>query len=460
MADHADRAPQVAQDGTGALVSPAALDNAVLELALRVGDALLSAGMSAHDVVMAMLRIADAYGLQRVYVDVTYTSISVSHLPGPAVPPLTFIRIMQPGAVDLTKVRQFDKLCDDIEAGLPIGQASAAFERIRSASHPYPWWVTAAGNAGVGAAVTLLFTTSWKIIVFAFLTGCLVDRVLTGFDRLQVPLFFQQLGAAVLITMVAAGLTFAGSHGVAFFTGLDANLIVLGGIVMLVAGMVIVGAVQDAIDQFYVTASARMFDVVMRTVGIVAGIVAGLRLAQSIGVSLSISASPVALGALGAQFAGAALIAAFFALWSYADVVTIQLAAGMGLLGWAGYTFVLRGGAGEVPASGTGALLAALVATVIVRRTNVPGFGLIGAALLPLVPGLSLYKGLLQLVGTSPGGGQPAAGAATLLLALGVALGIAAGATLGTYLGRPIMDQLGQIRLRTRTTHRRSPGRS
>jgi uncharacterized membrane protein YjjP (DUF1212 family) len=53
----------------------------------------------------------------------------------------------------------------------------------------------------------------------------------------------------------------------------------VGGIVMLVAGMTIVGAAQDAIDQFYVTASARLLDVILRTAGIVVGIVASLELA-------------------------------------------------------------------------------------------------------------------------------------------------------------------------------------
>lgn len=415
-----------------------------LEFALRVGNTLLSAGMTARDVVLRMLRITGAYGLQQVHVDVTYTSISVSYEPGPAAPPLTFIRVMEPEPVNLTKVRQLDRLCDAIESGLRIDQAVEAFERIRADQAPYPWWAATAGNAGVGAAVVLLFSTSWKIIVITFLTGCLLDRVLAALGRLRVPLFFQQLGAAALTTIVAAGVTFAGAHGTGFLAGLDPNLIVVGGIVMLVAGMIIVGAVEDAIDQFYVTASARMFDVVMRTAGIVAGIVIALRVAQYAGAPLSLSASPAVLSPLGAQFTGATLIAAFFAVSAYADGVTILLAAGMGLLGWAGYTLVSPDAAGEVVASAAGALLAALATTLIVRRTNVPGFGLIGAALLPLVPGLSLYNGLLQLVGTSPGSGQPAAGAATLFLACGVALGIAAGASLGTYLGRVIVDQLGR----------------
>jgi uncharacterized membrane protein YjjB (DUF3815 family) len=85
---------------------------------------------------------------------------------------------------------------------------------------------------------------------------------------------------------------------------------------------------------------------------------------------------------------------------------------------------------------------------LLIRRSSIPGFALVSAAILPLVPGLSLYNGLLQLVGTSPGSGNIAEGIATLLLSASVALGIAAGATLGTYLGRPIVGQLRRIRRR------------
>lgn len=450
MADHVDPAPETPGPDTAVPVTPATTAHAALELAMRVGDALLSAGMSANDVVVVMLRITHAYGLRRVHVDVTYTSVSASLYSGPGFPPLTSIRVVQPDVVDYTKVRALDKLSDDIEAGLPIDQAITTFERIRSAEHPYPRWVATVGNAGVGAGVSLLFTTSWKIILITFLAGCLLDRMLAACDRQRVPPFFQQLAGAALITLIAAGITSAGAHGVTFLAGLDPTLVVVGGIVMLVAGMTIVGAAQDAIDQFYVTASARVFDVVMRTAGIVVGIVVALNLAQRMGAPLSISPDPVALGGLGAQFVGAALIAAFFAVWAYADVVTTLLAAGMGLVGWAGYTSTIRVGAGEVAANATGALLAALIATLIVRRTSVPGFGLVSAALLPLVPGLALYNGLLQVVGTSPHGGDPATGASTLFLAFNVALGIAAGASLGTYLGRPIIDQLRRIRFRAR----------
>jgi hypothetical protein len=70
MADQADPALQSAKDSTGALVSRAATGRAALELALRVRDTLLSAGMSPNDVVVLMLCITAAYGLQHVHVDV------------------------------------------------------------------------------------------------------------------------------------------------------------------------------------------------------------------------------------------------------------------------------------------------------------------------------------------------------------------------------------------------------
>lgn len=423
---------------------------AALNLAMQVGDCLLSAGMSANDVVVAMLGITDAYGLTRVHVDVTYTSISASCYPARGAPPITCIRVVQPDDIDYSKVREVARLEERIRGGLPIDEATSAFDGIQEAPRRYPQWVAMIGNAGVSAGAAMLFTTSWKIILATFLTGLIVDRMLAAMEHWRVPPFFQQFAGAGLITLVAAGITEAAAQGVTLFVGVDPTLVVVGGIVMLVAGMTIVGAAQDAIDQFYVTASARLLDVAMRTAGIVVGIVASLELAWLFGAPLSISPDPVALGPLGAQFVGATLTSAFFALWAYADLATIALAGAMGLLGWAGYALMTYVGANEVPANTTGAFVAALASTLLIRRTSIPGFGLVSAALLPLVPGLALYNGLLQVVGTPSETANPSAGGSTLLLALGVALGLAAGATLGTYLGRPIADQLRRIPIRPR----------
>jgi len=139
--------------------------------------------------------------------------------------------------------------------GLPIGEAARALDRIEEAPRRYPRWVPMIGNAGVSAGVSLLFTTSWKIILATFFTGLIVDRLLAALEHWRVPPFFQQFAGAGFITLIAAGITEATAQGVGFFVGVGPTLVVVGGIVMLVAGMTIVGAAQDAIDEFYLTAS-------------------------------------------------------------------------------------------------------------------------------------------------------------------------------------------------------------
>src|SRR5215203_4255739 len=52
------------------------------------------------------------------------------------------------------------------------------------------------------------------------------------------------------ITLVATGVSALGSHGVDILLSVDSTLIVVGGIILLVAGMTAVGAMQDAIDLF------------------------------------------------------------------------------------------------------------------------------------------------------------------------------------------------------------------
>jgi uncharacterized membrane protein YjjP (DUF1212 family) len=104
-----------------------------LELALRVGDVLLAAGMSANDVVVEMLRITGAYGLSRVHVNVTFTSITVTHYAAPTTVPMTLVRTVQPDVLDFTKVRQVQALVEGIRAGRPLADAINDLERIRDA---------------------------------------------------------------------------------------------------------------------------------------------------------------------------------------------------------------------------------------------------------------------------------------------------------------------------------------
>ena len=423
----------------------------VLDLAMSIGERLLVSGMSANDVVVQMLRVTRAYGLSSVHVDLTYTSIGVTHHRGPTRRPLSMVRIVQPVVVDYSKAREISRLLTRIEAGLGIEEARAAYDEIFWAAPPYSRWIALLGSGGIAAGVSLTFSTSWLLALIAFAAATGAESVLRWMHARRVPPFFAQATVAGGMTMVAAGVHQLGRRGVPLFEDMDPTLIVVGGIVMLLAGVMIVGAVQDAIDQFYVTASARLLEVVMRTSGIVAGILVAVRVLDVWDVSFLVVNQPGSAAPLWAQFVGAGLISLSFAVYCFADVATTVLTALVGLLGYAVYAVLVDAGTSEIVSNTTAALAVGGLATLLVRGTDAPGFGMQSGALLPLVPGLALLNGLLELTGGDPANPAIVAGGRSLFLALLVALGIAAGATLGTYLGRPVNDQLRRLRRRVRT---------
>ena len=426
----------------------------VLDLMMRVGEHLLASGMSANDVVVQMLRITRAYAITGVHVDLTYTSITVTHYRGPAKAPLTVTRVVQPLIIDYTKVRDLDRLLDRVEGGLGIDEATAAYEAISLARSPYPAWVATLGSGGIAAGASLTFSTSAVLVALSFLAAVLMDRLLGALNRRRVPPFFSHALVSGTMTMFAAGVAQLGRLGWAPFQDLDPTLIVVGGIVMLLAGVMIVGAVQDAIDQFYVTATARVLEVVMRTAGIVAGILIALDALESWGIGFEIVNTASSTAPLWAQYAGAGVIAMSFAVYSYADIGTIALTTSVALVGWSVYVALAETGSSEIASNTLGALVVGFLATLIVRTTNAPGFGMESGGLLPLVPGLTLLNGLLQMVGQGSDNPAIVPGGRTLVVGVLVALGIAAGATLGTYLGRPVTDQVRRLRRRVKAAGR------
>jgi len=103
---------------------------AVIDLAMRVGETLLSTGASASDVVATALRLTDAYGLRSVHVDVTFTSISVSYHRGPDADPMTVMRGITVRSTDFTRLERLQALVRDISVEpVEIELARARFAR-------------------------------------------------------------------------------------------------------------------------------------------------------------------------------------------------------------------------------------------------------------------------------------------------------------------------------------------
>src|SRR5690606_26780565 len=138
----------------------------------------------------------------------------------------------------------------------------------------------------------------------------------------RIPAFYQQILGAVIATGTAVGL-----HELHI---VDANpsLVVASGIIMLLAGISIVGAVQDALTGYYVTGSARTFEAILLTGGVIAGVSMALTIAQNFGIVLQINSNNPGLSDLPSQLIGAVFASVAFAVTCQ---VPLRALPGLGL---------------------------------------------------------------------------------------------------------------------------------
>lgn len=415
---------------------------AVIDLALRMGEALLSTGAPASDVTATVLRLVDAYGLRSCHVDVNFTQITVSYHRGDLDDPMTVMRIVRVRAPDFTRLEDLQALVREaVEGHLSVGAARTRLNEVVGAPHPYRRWLVTLALSGLGAGVTVLLGGGPGMALLTALTTAVIDRVQRRLSRLGLPAFFTQAAGAAIPTTVAAGLLVILERTALDVAHMSPSLVVASGIVVLLAGLGVLGAAQDAIDGYYVTAGARGFEVLLLTLGIVVGVALVLATARQAGVRMQIT--PVTeLAQDGAvQVAAAAAIAGCFALSAYTRIRGALLAAATAAAGWVAFLVGTALGAGTATASGAAAALVGLLAQIMAVRFQVPVLAVTTAGIVPLLPGSAVYRGLFQLVESGPTGGL-ATGLITLFGAAGVGIGLAAGVSLGTFVGRPVRSEL------------------
>lgn len=415
-----------------------------LRMATTMAEQLLSMGVSANSVVSKALDVTDTYCEKPVHIDISANVIMVSQLRSIEREPLTLIRPVALRDINYMTIQSIQNLIYEIRKGEhTLDEAERLFEEIIEKPKKFPWWVVMTGNASIAAGVTLMYTSTWEIIVATFCIGMLIDRLIALLVRAGIPPFFRQIIAAASITMIAACINSLALYGLNAFDDINPTILVVGGVVMLVAGLVIVGALQDAIDEYYVTANARITKVVMQTAGIVIGILGALYAARKLGIGIAVSSDPLTLNDFELVVAGSAIAAAGYAL---AGQTRKRAIIGIGIIGGLSFVVMLYVmntlGISSVPASGIAALFVGLTAAFISRFWRTPSVGIIAGGIIPLVPGLMLYNGLMQIIKYPPGDPLFTKALGTLFTAAAVALTIAAGASLGSMIGRPMRQQL------------------
>jgi Putative threonine/serine exporter/Threonine/Serine exporter, ThrE len=149
--------------------------------------------------------------------------------------------------------------------------------------------------------------------------------------------------------------------------------VVTKGIVMLLAGVGIMGATQDAVTGFPVTASARLIDAMLNTAGIIAGVGAGLTVGDLLGLGLTtFKPGAAGLAEVGVAVLGAALAAAAFAFASCAPARSLTAVALVAALGQGVLLAVDSSEVGRTWASAIAAVTIGAVCYLVAGRFRVP----------------------------------------------------------------------------------------
>ena len=334
----------------------------------------------------------------------------------------------------VSNITDVGHLLNDADEGEDKLQARARLDDISRAPHPYSRLIVTLANLLLGAAVATLLGAGPALALLSGLTTATVERSVRWLATRQVPAFFNQVAGAAIPTLVAVAINALGHNaGLDYFAAMQPSVIVASGVVVLLAGLTTVAAAQDTIDGFYITAAGRTFEVLTLSGGIVAGVLLVLSAAQHLGVDLRVRADLAFSGTPALSTLCALLIAVAAAVSSYSGPRTVLLAAGIGAVAWLTYQAALAFGAGGPTATGVAALAIGALSTLFGWRLRVPSLALVTSAIVPLLPGLTVYRGIFEIVDPQLG---PAVGGATLLQALLTGLAIASGATLGSPPGR------------------------
>jgi len=405
--------------------------NLTLDFCLRVGDLLLSSGAGAADVAATMLSLARSLGASKADVDVTFTSLTMSHQSSPEEWPLIATRHVQQRVIDYQDLTRVDHLVRAVlREEVDLAGARAELRQITSTGHDRPRWAVTLGWGVMSAGVGVQLGGDWVVVVLAAVAAMSIDRLQMAIARRRIPGFYQQVAGGGLATLIAVGAT-------ATPLEVDVQLVVTANIVMLLAGIGFMGALQDALTGFYITAGARLTEALLATAGIIAGVSGGLGLASVTGVEIPrIDPGRTGIQEVGVAAIGAAVAAAAFAFSSYSPKRMLGPVAVVAAVAMSISLSIEEPGIGRAWSVALAALFVGLVGYALAGRVRVPPLILVVSAVVPMLPGLLIFRGLSLLAEgdrlSTPGG------LVALMSAASVALGLAAGVILGEYVAQPL----------------------
>ncbi|MCS4536079.1 threonine/serine exporter ThrE [Corynebacterium sp. HS2168-gen11] len=408
---------------------------AVMDVAARIGDVLLSSGTSNRDTVAQVHAVTSAYGLHYAHVDITLNTITVfTNIGVEKMVPVSVFRVVGHMTTDFSKLSAVDKLIRSIQAGAtPVERADAMLRSLYLTPPTYSHLTTLAGWGGLGAAVSVMLGGGMLAAVASFCIAVTIMATCWLLQRNKLAPFFQNAIGGFIATVPAAftysmaqlwGITIIPSH------------IIASGLVVLLAGLTLVQSLQDGITGAPVTASARFFETLLLTGAIIAGVGAGIRASVVLGITLPPLDTFVDLsfGSAAVKIAAGVAASISYAVACQARNSAVFATALTAALGASVYYLIIPlTGFTTIFATSITATLLGLIGGLIARRYLIPPLITAIAGITPLLPGLAIYRGMYAALHE-----QILVGFSNMALALSLAAALASGVVLGEWIARKL----------------------
>ncbi|MFI5803776.1 threonine/serine exporter ThrE family protein [Streptomyces sp. NPDC051561] len=411
----------------------------VLDLTLRIGELLLAGGEGAEDVEAAMFAVCRAYGLDRCEPNVTFTLLSISYQPSLVDDPVTASRTVRRRGTDYTRLAGVYRLIADIAAediDVTLEEAYRRLAEIRRNRHPYPGWALTGASGLLAGSASVLVGGGVIVFIVASLGAILGDRLAWLCAGRGLPEFYQFVAAAMPPAAMGVGLAFVPDNVV---SGILPSAVITGGLFALLPGRALVAGVQDGLTGYYITASARLLEVMYFFIAIVLGVLIVLYAGAGLNPNLHPDATMQVQSRPVIQILASIALSFAFAILLQQERNTVLMVALNGGVAWIVFgAMTSTGGISVVAATAVAAGLVGLFGQLFSRYQYASALPYVTAAIGPLLPGSATYYGLLGIAQNALN-----TGLASLSKAAAIALAIAIGVNLGGEISRLFLRMPG-----------------
>ena len=378
-----DRMEQAIRTQTPAPAEGDVFCEELLEFAVSLANKLQACGAETYRVEETIDRIVEAYGIERVDAFVIPSCIMAS-LETDDGRILTKIRRLKNCETMLDGIERYSALCRRICAEKPsIPEARKLLRETEKKVCRYPVAVYYLAAFLIGFGFGIFFGGGVWEALSAGVCGLAIGASLKFMGRLHANAFFTSFVCSFILGFLANLFTAIGF-------GSNADVAVIGAIMILVPGFLFTNSLRDVIYGDTMSGLNRLVQVLIIAVALVFGTSSGVSLARHVFPAIASGLAPIA-HPLWIQCLAGLCGTLGFGLMFNMHGRGIPFALLGSLISWPVCVLVMRLGLAEPIAYLLGAAASSLYAEIMARIRKFPATSYLMCALVPLIPGSGIY---------------------------------------------------------------------